>query len=185
MNWYKNLHSYIIEEKYINFYKKPKLIKVAYSTRNHNVSYDTDQGDSYEARILLKNTKDYIVIQLKVNTDIYSFPTVDKEWHYEKEKERGRANKTYNRLVNLMEDMKIDFEDNELPGPTLHGKIMEELRFIDIDKTPKTHNRSLEAAKYKPGVDDIRQSIYGKRYLPPTINISNTGGIIHFNGTQS
>jgi hypothetical protein len=189
MNWYRDQlgeNGLTIYETVINLSSsKGDLVKLAYTHRDHNTYFDTDQGDSYQSRVVLKNTKDYIVIQLKVNTDIYSFPTIDKEWHYSKDEERARASKTYNRLVNLLEDLKIDFEDNEMPGPTLHGKIEEEIRFVDIDRSKKTNNRSLEAAKYKPGVDDIRQSLYGPRYLPPTINISNTGGVIHFNGTQT
>ena len=94
-----------------------------------------------------------------------------------------RAVKTFNRCVNVVEDLKTEYEDEDIPGPTLQGMSREALRYIDIDRKNVTPSRSLEAAKYLDGVTDWRSSIYGNRMphqyghpiQPPTVNITSTG----------
>ena len=114
--------------------------------------------------------------------EVHSFPLFSEAWKYPKD-ESTRAVKTFNRCVNLVEDLKTEYEDDDMPGPTLQGMAREALRYVDIDRKNVTPSRSLEAAKYLDGETDWRSSIYGNRMPhqynhplnPPTINITNSG----------
>jgi len=112
--------------------------------------------------------------------DIHSFPLYQETWKYPKI-EVKRAMKTFNRCVNMVEDIKIEYEDEELPGPTLQGMARETLRYLDIDRKKALPSRSLEAAKYLDGETDWRSSIYGNR-MPGqyNINIHNKDGTVNF-----
>ena len=125
--------------------------------------------------------------------DVHSFPLYSEAWKYPKE-ESKRAIKTFNRCVNIVEDLKTEYEDDDMPGPTLQGMAREAMRYLDIDRKNVTPSRSLEAAKYLDGVTDWRSSIYGNRLPhqyghplnPPTVNIVNTGsGSINVNTQKS
>ena len=185
MNWYQKYISAnnSLSFKEISFISK-KIKKFAYITKSHQTGFsNTDSNDGYRARIELTENKNKIVLVARFLSDIYSFSLFEDEWHYDK-KEMKRALKTFNRIVNVIEDLKMDFEDDEMPGPTLQGKAREELRFLDIDRKKPINNRSLEAAKYEVGESDWRSSLYGNRYPSPTININNSNGIVNFNGIQ-
>ena len=126
-------------------------------------------------------------------SDVHSFPLYSEAWKYPKE-ETKRAVKTFNRCVNVVEDLKAEMEDDDIPGPTLQGMAREAMRYLDIDRKNVTPSRSLEAAKYFDGVTDWRSSIYGNRMPhqynhplnPPTINITNSGsGNVNFDNGKS
>jgi hypothetical protein len=143
------------------------------------------EGSGYFVKVQLTENVNKIILVAQFLSDIYAFPLFKEIWHYKKG-EMKRAIKTYNRVVNVLEDLKTDFEEDETPGPTLQGMAREELRFIDPDRKRSTNIRSLEASKDVPGEADWRSSIYGNRYPAPQINISNTnGGIVNFHGTQT
>lgn len=180
MNWYKKITEKIIMSDSISFIQKG-LSKFAYSTKSHDVDFsDNDSSDGYTAKLTMTENKNNIIINVKFIGNIYSFPLFEETWVYNKE-EGVRASRVYNRIVNVVEDLKVDFEDDSVPGPVLQGKAREELRYIDIDKKKKTNNVSLEAAKGIPGEGDWRNSLYSGKY--PVININNSG-IVNFNGKQ-
>lgn len=183
MNWYSTIYHDIkvISEKIFNF--SVPMTKLAYMSKRHNVEInDTDANDAYNIKISLTESKNNIVITVNIMSDVYSFPSYSETWNYEKN-ESNRAVRTFNRCVNILEDIKIDHEDNEMSGPSLQGLVREGLRYVDIDRKKKTNNRSLEAAKYQNGETDWRSSLYGNRLQHPVINISNTGqGTINING---
>jgi hypothetical protein len=186
MNWYKELTDYprIILTKQI-FLSSGKIIKQAsYGTKSHEVEFaGHDDSDGYHVKVQFTENKNKIIIVAHFISNLYAFPLFEDVWHYEKT-ERKRATKTFNRIVNVLEDMKIDVEDGEMPGPSLQGKAREELRYIDIDRKKALHNRSLEAARMEPGEPHWRNSLYGGRYPVPAININNSsGGTIYFNGS--
>lgn len=150
-------------------------------TKNHSTLFnDMDSSDGYNCKVQLTESKKHIVLTAMFLSDVYAFPLFSETWTYDKD-EAGRAIKTFNRCVNIVEDMKVEYEDEELPGPTLQGLAREALRYIDIDRKKDTPSRSLEAAKYLDGgVADWRSSIYGNR-MPGqnshSINITNHGTI--------
>ena len=185
MNWYSSLkiEPVTITEKTFAFDAAQKLTKVAYSSKKHDVEVaDTDDNDAYRVKVALTESKKGIVLTVNIMSEVYSFPSYSETWKYDK-KESNRAFKTYNRCVNVLEDIKIDHEDNDLSGPSLQGLVREGLRYVDIDRKKETNNRSLEAAKYQNGESDWKSSLYGNRLSNPVINISNSGeGIINING---
>ena len=165
--------------KIVPLLKKSPLVKVAYKTKEHEVDFaKQDFNDGYFCKVQLTENKNQTIVTARVLSDIRSFPLFQDIWVYGNN-ENKRAIKTFNRIVNVLEDTKIDFEEDETPGPTLQGVIREELRYIDIERKRDTHNRSLEAAKYLDGVTDWRESLYGNRY--PVININNSNGVVNFN----
>ena len=185
MNWYSNLkiHPVVIVEEVFAFDAAAPLTKVAYSSRKHDVEFaDTDDNDAYSVKVALTESKKGIVLTVNIMSEVYSFPSYSETWKYEK-KEANRAFKTYNRCVNVLEDIKVDHEDNDLSGPSLQGLVREGLRYVDIDRKKETNNRALEAAKYQDGETNWRNSLYGGRLDAPVINISNSGeGTINING---
>lgn len=194
MNWFKNKS---LEEKILMSTVaclKPKMVKLAYMSKGHSVAFnDTIDSDGYTCKVQLTESKNRIVLTAVFMNDVHSFPLYSESWKYPKDETR-RAIKTYNRCVNIVEDLKAEYEDEAMPGPTLQGMAREGLRYLDIDRKNETPSRSLEAAKYLDGVSDWRESIYGNRmpgqYIhpsgPPTINITNTGaGSININTKES
>ena len=185
MNWYQLSlgEPKIIDSKCIKL-ADISMIKTAYSTRDHEIKYAThDTNDGYFVKVQLTENKNKIVLVAQFLSNLHAYPLYKDTWHYDK-KEGGRALKTYNRVVNVLEDLKIDFEDDETPGPTLQGMAREELRFVDIDRKKDANNVSLNASKYGAGEGDWRSSLYSNHY--PVVNITNTnGGIVNFNGTQT
>lgn len=183
MNWYSEINNEpkIIAQREFSF--RAPMVKVAYMSKKHNVELnDTDESDSYNIKVALTEGKKGIVITVNVMSGVYSFPSYSETWNYDK-KESNRAIKTYNRCVNILEDLKIDHEDNGMSGPSLQGLVREGLRYVDIDRKKETNNRSLEAAKYQNGESDWRSSLYGNRLNTPVININNSGeGTINING---
>jgi len=192
MNWYKHnlLGETVIEEKFLKIGAKRKLYKVAYMTKGHETPFnDTMDKDGYTCKVQLTESKSRIVLTAVFMNDVHSFPLYSEAWKYPKEEMR-RALKNYNRCVNVIEDLKAEYEDEDIPGPTLQGMAREALRYVDIDRKNVTPSRSLEAAKYLDGVSDWRSSLYGNRLphqygypvQPPSINITNTGsGNVFFN----
>lgn len=157
----------------VNFVKPMK--KLAYSSKEHVVDI-AKQGNDDPARgkIWLTESKNKITLTASFYTGTYSFPLYEESWFYPKE-ENKRAFKTYNHIVHVLEDMKMDVEDDELPMPSLQGWARETLRYIDPDRKKPTNNLALSSARNEPGSSDWRESIYGNRY--PTINITNQGTI--------
>ena len=192
MNWYKNKYKeeIILKTSSLFLNKKKKMRKLAYMVKDHTTPFnDTMDKDGYTCKIQLTESKSRIVLTAVFMNDVHSFPLYSEAWKYPKE-EGKRAIKTFNRCVNVIEDIKTEYEDGDMPGPTLQGMAREALRYIDIDRKNITPSRSLEAAKYLNGESDWRSSLYGNRLphqyghplTPPTINITNTGsGTVNFN----
>jgi len=196
MNWFKNksLKEKTVISSMINLSKKKKIIKLAYMTKGHAIEFnDTMDKDGYTCKVQLTESKKRIVLTAVFMNEVHSFPLFSEAWKYPKE-ESTRAIKTFNRCVNVVEDLKTEYEDDDMPGPTLQGMARESLRYLDIDRKNVTPSRSLEAAKYLEGETDWRSSIYGNRMpqqyghpiQPPTINITNTGsGSVNFDNGKS
>jgi len=186
MNWFK---SKFLNEKLLKTVsfclnkKKSAFIKLAYMSKDHLTNFnDVASSDGYHCKVALTESKSRIVLTTVFMNDVHAFPLYSESWKYPKN-EIKRALKTYNRCVNVIEDLKAEYEDDEMPGPTLQGMSREALRYIDIDRKDVAPSLSLEAAKYLNGETDWRSSIYGNRLpsqqghplTPPTINITNTG----------
>ena len=196
MNWYKNksLKEKVITSSTIGISKKKKMVKLAYMSKGHNTEFnDTMDSDGYTCKVQLTESKSRIVLTAVFMNDVHSFPLFSEAWKYPKA-ESKRAVKTFNRAVNVVEDLKAEYEDDDMPGPTLQGMAREAMRYLDIDRKNVTPSRSLEAAKYLDGETDWRSSIYGNRMPhqyghplnPPTINITNTGpGTVNFDTGKS
>ena len=185
MNWFKIniLSEKELFTKTFKICKKNKMTKLAYMSKGHNTDFnDVMSSDGYNCKIQLTESKSRIVLNVNFLSDIHAFPLYAESWKYPKE-EVKRALKTYNRCVNVIEDLKAEYEDDDMPGPTLQGMARETLRYVDIDRKNVAPSRSLEAAKYLDGEMDWRSSIYGNRLphqyshplTPPSINITNTG----------
>ena len=196
MNWYKNqiLQEKIILSSETGLRHKSKMMKIAYMSKGHTTAFnDTMDSDGYTCKVQLTESKNRIVLTAVFMNDVHSFPLYSEAWKYPKDETR-RAIKTFNRCVNVVEDLKAEYEDDDMPGPTLQGMAREGLRYLDIDRKNVTPSRSLEAAKYLDGETDWRSSIYGNRMPhqyghplnPPTVNIVNTGaGSINVNTQKS
>ncbi len=196
MNWFKNKSLQIkpLICSTISLSPKKSMIKLAYMTKGHKTDFnDTMDKDGYTCKVQLTESKNRIVLTAVFMNDVHSFPLFSEAWKYPKDESR-RAVKTFNRCVNVVEDLKTEYEDDDMPGPTLQGMAREAMRYLDIDRKNVTPSRSLEAAKYVDGVTDWRSSIYGNRMPhqynhplnPPTINITNTGsGDVNFNDNKS
>lgn len=194
-NWYEKNCLETTVLKTANFLLKPKkkMTKLAYMTKGHNTEFnDTMDSDGYNCKVQLTESKSRIVLTAVFMNNVHSFPLYSEAWKYPKE-ESKRAIKTFNRCVNVIEDLKTEYEDEDMPGPTLQGMAREAMRYLDIDRKNITNNRSLEAAKYLEGETDWRSSLYGNRMphqyghplTPPTINITNTGnGNVNFNSDK-
>ena len=196
MNWFKNksLNEKIIIASTIGLSKKKKMVKLAYMTKGHATEFnDTMDSDGYTCKVQLTESKKRIVLTAVFMNEVHSFPLFSEAWKYPKD-ESKRAVKTFNRCVNVVEDLKTEYEDDDMPGPTLQGMAREALRYLDIDRKNVTPSRSLEAAKYLDGETDWRSSIYGNRMPhqyghpinPPTVNITNNiGGDMNINTNKS
>jgi hypothetical protein len=185
MNWYQEkcqdpIVVHVFEKHFSN---KKKMVKLAYMSKGHETDFnDTMDSDGYTCKVKLTESKSRVVLTAVFMSDVHAFPLFSEAWKYPK-LESKRAVKTYNRCVNVVEDLKAEYEDDDMPGPTLQGMAREAMRYLDIDRKNVTPSRSLEAAKYLDGVSDWRSSIYGNRLpsqqghdlTPPTINITNTG----------
>ncbi|KKL63483.1 hypothetical protein LCGC14_2174620, partial [marine sediment metagenome] len=191
MNWYRKkalCEKNIISTSFFLSKEKRGMVKLAYMSKGHNTDFnDVDESDAYRCKVALTESQKRAVLTVVFMNDVHSFPLISETWKYSKDELR-RAVKTFNRLVNVVEDLKAEYEDEEMPGPTLQGMAREAMRYIDIDRKKTLPSRSLEAAKYLDGETDWRSSIYGNR-LPsqyphegkPIINISNTGnGTVNF-----
>ena len=185
MNWFRNniLQEKDIKISFVPLKTKRLMVKLAYMSKDHSTDFnDVASSDGYNCKIALTESKSRIVLTAVFMNNVHAFPLYSENWKYPKE-EIKRALKTYNRCINVVEDIKTDYEDDEMPGPTLQGMSREALRYIDIDRKDVAPSRSLEAAKYLDGETDWRSSIYGNRLpsqqghplTPPTINITNTG----------
>ena len=196
MNWFKdkNFSEKVITSSTINLSKRKKIVKLAYMSKGHNTEFnDTMDKDAYTCKVQLTESKKRIVLTAVFMNEVHSFPLFSEAWKYPKDESR-RAVKTFNRCVNVVEDLKAEMEDDDIPGPTLQGMAREAMRYLDIDRKNVTPSRSLEAAKYLDGVTDWRSSIYGNRMPhqynhplnPPTINITNSGsGNVNFDNGKS
>lgn len=196
MNWFKNksLNEKTIISSTIGLSKKKKMVKLAYMSKGHHTEFnDTMDSDAYTCKVQLTESKRRIVLTAVFMNEVHSFPLFSEAWKYPKE-ESKRAVKTFNRCVNVVEDLKTEYEDDDIPGPTLQGMAREALRYVDIDRKNVTPSRSLEAAKYLDGETDWRSSIYGNRMPsqyghpinPPTVNITNNiGGDMNINTNKS
>ena len=155
-NWYEKNCLIITILKTANFSLTPKkkMKKIAYMTKGHNTEFnDTMDSDGYHCKVQLTESKKRIVLTAVFMNNVHAFPLYSEAWKYPKEESR-RAIKTFNRCVNLIEDLKAEYEDDDMPGPTLQGMAREGLRYVDIDRKNVTPSRSLEAAKYLDGVSE-------------------------------
>ena len=196
MNWFKTniLEEKIITASTVGLRHCKKMVKLAYMTKGHKTEFnDTMDKDGYTCKVQLTESKSRIVLTAVFMNSVHSFPLFSEAWKYPKE-ETKRAIKTFNRCVNVVEDLKTEYEDDDMPGPTLQGMAREALRYVDIDRKNVTPSRSLEAAKYLDGETDWRSSIYGNRMPhqynhplnPPTVNITNNvGGDMNINTNKS
>jgi hypothetical protein len=188
MNWYKTN----CLERQLGLFSvvfRPKMKKVAYMTKGHSTEFnDTMDKDGYTCKVQLTESKSRVVLSVVFMNEVHSFPLYSEAWKYPKAEIR-RAIKTFNRCVNVVEDLKTEYEDDDIPGPTLQGMAREALRYIDLERRNVTPSRSLEAAKYLDGETDWRSSIYGNRMphqygypvQPPSVNIVQNGdGTINF-----
>ena len=183
MNWFKNksLKEITVLSSTVSMFPKKKMVKLAYMSKGHKTEFnDTMDSDGYTCKVQLTESKSRIVLTAVFMNDVHAFPLYSEAWKYSKEETR-RAIKTFNRCVNIVEDLKAEYEDDDMPGPTLQGMAREAMRYLDIDRKNVTPSRSLEAAKYLDGETDWRSSIYGNRMPhqyghplnPPTVNITN------------
>jgi len=183
MNWFKNksLKEITVLSSTVSMFPKKKMVKLAYMSKGHKTEFnDTMDSDGYTCKVQLTESKSRIVLTAVFMNDVHAFPLYSEAWKYSKEETR-RAIKTFNRCVNIVEDLKAEYEDDDIPGPTLQGMAREAMRYLDIDRKNVTPSRSLEAAKYLDGETDWRSSIYGNRMPhqyghplnPPTVNITN------------
>jgi hypothetical protein len=196
MNWFKSksLKEKVITSSVIELNHKKKMVKLAYMTKGHNTEFnDTMDSDGYTCKVQLTESKSRIVLTAVFMSDVHAFPLFSEAWKYPKN-ESTRAVKTFNRAVNVVEDLKAEYEDDDMPGPTLQGMAREAMRYLDIDRKNVAPSRSLEAAKYLDGETDWRSSIYGNRMPhqyghplnPPTVNITNNvGGDMTINTQKS
>jgi len=196
MNWFKSksLKENVLSSSIVKLCHKKTMIKLAYMSKGHKTEFnDTMDSDGYTCKVQLTESKSRIVLTAVFMNDVHSFPLYSEAWKYPKE-EVKRAVKTFNRCVNVVEDLKAEYEDDDMPGPTLQGMAREAMRYLDIDRKNVTPSRSLEAAKYLDGETDWRSSIYGNRMPhqyghplnPPTVNITNTGnGNVNINTNKS
>lgn len=177
MNWYQREKS-IIAKASVAIKIVTPMKKMAYTFKEHSTDFARqDFNDGYSCKVQLSENKNKVILTARFLSNIRSMPLYTEMWAYDVN-EKNRAVKTFNRIVNVVEDMKLDREDDDSVGPSLQGTAREELRYVDIDRKRQTNNRSLEAAKYLDGgVTDWRESIYGGRY--PVININNQG-IVNF-----
>lgn len=180
MSWYndiKDTHLLASTEVPVKVSVRKPMQKVAYTSKEHAVDIAKQANDdSTRGKIMLTESKNKITIALSFYTGMYSFPLYEEVWYYPKE-EIKRAMKTYNHIVHILEDMKMDVEDDELPIPSVQGWAREALRFIDVERKKPTNNVSLQSSRFEPGTSDWRESLYGNRYPNPTININNSGTI--------
>lgn len=180
MNWFnKEYNEKIVFKKTFYFGsgcpKKADILKLSYKNQSHRTDFSVqDDSDGYYCQIQATESKNKITLVARFLSDVYGYPLFEDMWHY-KTGQGKRAFKTFNRLINVIEDLKIEMEDDEIPGPTLQSKAREELRYVDIEHKVDTHNRSLEAAKFLNGESDWRGSLYGSRYPEREISISNYG----------
>ena len=192
MSWYDNNSSESVGEpiliRKVDFQSqhtkeiKDSIIKLAYTSKDHKIGFAKQSvGDGCRADVELTESKNSAIIDVQLMTKMYSFPLFEDKWVYPK-KEIKRAIKTYNRIVNVLEDLKIEVEDDDTPTPTIQGLAREELRFIDIDRKKPTNNVSTEAAKREAGNGDWRENLYGNRYPQQTVQINNSGVININNG---
>jgi hypothetical protein len=158
------------------------MVKLAYMSKGHETDFnDTMDKDGYTCKVKLTESKNRVVLTAVFMSDVHAFPLFSEAWKYPK-KEAKRAIKTFNRAVNVVEDLKAEYEDEDMPGPTLQGMAREAMRYLDIDRKNVPPSRSLEAAKYLDGETDWRSSIYGNRMPhqyghplnPPTVNIETS-----------
>jgi hypothetical protein len=197
MNWFKDksLKEKIILSSSLDLLsKKRKMTKLAYMSKDHKTDFnDTMDKDGYTCKVQLTESKSRIVLTAVFMNSVHAFPLYSEAWKYPKDETR-RAVKSYNRCVNIVEDLKAEYEDEDMPGPTLQGMAREAVRYLDIDRKNVPPSRSLEAAKYLDGERDWRSSLYGNRLpsqygaplTPPTVNITNTGeGNININTDKS
>lgn len=165
MNWFKSksLEEKVILSSVFDFGPSQKLVKLSYMSKGHNTDFnDTMDKDGYTCKIQLTESKSRIVLTAVFMNSIHAFPLYSEAWKYAKG-EGKRAVKTFNKCVNIVEDLKTEYEDDEMPGPTLQAMAREAIRSLDIDKKNIPPSRSLEAAKHLIGEIDWRSSIYGNR----------------------
>lgn len=156
MNWYKYkfLNEKILKTSSFLLKSKKKMKKLAYMTKGHNTEFnDTMDKDGYTCKVQLTESKSRIVLTAVFMNSVHSFPLYSEAWKYPKEETR-RAIKTFNRCVNVIEDLKAEYEDEDMPGPTLQGMAREAMRYLDIDRKNVTPSISLEAAKHLDGESD-------------------------------
>lgn len=184
MNWFiasKGQDGKIIHQAFVVL-KKPAMTKLAYRSREHLVNIAKQNNeDGVSCKVNLIENKNKIEINVNFINDIWAFPMYTEVWVYPKE-EMKRAVKSFNRIVNVLEDLKTDAEDDELPAPSVQGKAREELRYIDVDRKKPVNNPSQKAARSEPGEADWRNSLYGNRYPQQIVNINNNGQITITNG---
>ena len=181
MNWFQCCDAngfQVLLQEVVDISAAPKSqTKLAHTSRSHDVDYAVyANNDGYAGKVQLVENNNKIVLTARILNSVYHFPLLEEQWHYMPQEKR-RSIKTFNRVVNILEDIKVEIEAEEMPGPTLQGLMREELRFIDIDRKKGSSNRSLEAAKFIPGESDWRSSLYGNRYPTPPITITNHGDI--------
>ena len=151
-----------------------------YNSKSHTTGFnDTVASDSYRCDIHLTESKSRIVLSVVFMNNVHSFPLYSESWKYDKN-ESKKAIKSYNKCVNLVEDLKVEYEYEEIPGPVLQAMARNTFRGLDKDRKQITPSRYLEAEKDLPIETDWRSSIYGNR-LPNQYGHSLTPPIVYFN----
>ncbi len=186
MNWHRrminSLEPTVVLESRAFTFKREGITKTAYTTRQHitDISRQND-ADGATCKVSMVESKAKYAVNVTYTTDIYAFPLFEETWIFAKG-EGKRAIKVYNRIVNILEDLKAESEDAEVPTPSIQGKVREELRFVDVDRKKPPISISQAASRHEPGETDWRQTIYGNRYPNPTVVIQNDGTIYLNNG---
>ena len=82
------------------------MVKLAYMTKGHATEFnDTMDSDGYTCKVQLTESKRRIVLTAVFMNEVHSFPLFSEAWKYPKD-ESKRAVKTFNRCVNVVEDLK-------------------------------------------------------------------------------
>jgi hypothetical protein len=200
MAWYKEKYEdeIIVAKTSVNIRPSYGLKKEA-SSRSHSINFNTESGsyntkahtigfndtmssDSYRCDVHLTESRSRIVLSVVFMNNVHSFPLYSEAWKYSKD-ESKKAMKTYNKCVNLVEDLKVECEFEEIPGPVLQAMARSTFRNVDKDRKHITPSRYLEAEKDLTVETDWRSSIYGNR-LPSQQGHPLTPPIVDFNKTN-
>ncbi len=130
-NWLlKCSNAEIIRHVFIFSSPKPKTANI--HGNEHSLKFiNTDtNSDTYECEVIIKRTDYNVEVRLGVISSILAYPAFEQFWIYGSGNYKEAA-KTYNKIIHTIEDIKIDYEAEIVPGSTLSAMIREAMRPID------------------------------------------------------